>query len=239
MAIFSSRLPAKVGPVRSARQSDLELLREFTRPGLAFSGANRGVQAAVRRAPVVDLSQDRAPSAYSRSSLHLAPHNLYADPRVLLRHAKGIGAVRDIGFRFGALSPGGKRTKLEVVRYPAATTGFRWAPGRHRWEVLLDGRLATATDGGPVGASTVVLQYTSITSSRFHDVLGNTTPYTHTVGSGTAIVLRDGVAFSARWSRPALGRGTTFTTMSGAPLRFAKGQVWVVYAPAKGSSTKR
>ena len=38
-AVFSSRFPAIIGPVRSAREDDLELLRQFGRPGFAYSGA--------------------------------------------------------------------------------------------------------------------------------------------------------------------------------------------------------
>ena len=39
MAIFSSRYPPVVGPVRSAREDDLQLLRQFGRPAFAYSGA--------------------------------------------------------------------------------------------------------------------------------------------------------------------------------------------------------
>ena len=38
-AIFSSTLPEIIGPVRSARISDIELLAQFGRVGLAYSGA--------------------------------------------------------------------------------------------------------------------------------------------------------------------------------------------------------
>ncbi|MFB9839019.1 DUF3048 domain-containing protein, partial [Actinoallomurus acaciae] len=37
MAIFSSKLPSSVGPVRSARISDLHLLPQFGRPAFAYS----------------------------------------------------------------------------------------------------------------------------------------------------------------------------------------------------------
>jgi hypothetical protein len=83
-----------------------------------------------------------------------------------------------------------------------------------------------------VAAATVVVQYVKVTASRYHDVLGNPTPYTETVGSGKAQVLRDGRSFDASWSRPAAADGTTFTAADGSPVNFADGQVWVVFAPA-------
>jgi hypothetical protein len=229
LAVFSSRLPESVGPVRSARESDLELLRQFDHPALAFSGANRKVLGMIRDAPVTEVSPDTVGGAYERSRSRSAPHNLFADPRELLKKAEDVSPARDIGFRFGALPAGvGTKTTQQQVSYGAATTSFRWRDGG--WQVSMDGRAATTTEGPPLAASTVVIQHVRITASRFRDSAGNVTPYTHTVGSGTAVVLRDGVAVKARWSRPEATSGTTFTTDTGAPLPFAPGQVWVVYA---------
>ena len=39
LAVFSSHVPPVIGPVRSAREDDLELLRQFGRPAFAYSGA--------------------------------------------------------------------------------------------------------------------------------------------------------------------------------------------------------
>jgi hypothetical protein len=39
MAVFSSHIPPVVGPVRSSREEDIKLLRQFGRPAFAFSGA--------------------------------------------------------------------------------------------------------------------------------------------------------------------------------------------------------
>ena len=39
LAVFSSRFPPVIGPVRSAREADLELLAQFGRPAFAYSGA--------------------------------------------------------------------------------------------------------------------------------------------------------------------------------------------------------
>lgn len=233
LAIFSSSLPKRIGPVRSARESDLELLAQFGRPALVYSGANSTVQKAIREAPLVDLAPSRAGSAYSRSPAKRAPHNLLVDPRALLRKAEDADPASDIGFRFGPLPAGrGTPARSEVVRHGAARTGFTWSAKRERWDVSLDGRTATTTDGGRLGAATVVLQYTEITDSELRDVLGNPTPYTHTVGSGRAVVLRDGVAIDARWSRPSPTEGTSFSTATGEPVPFAPGQIWVVYAKA-------
>ena len=101
----------------------------------------------------------------------------------------GESTARDIGFRFGALPAGvGEPATSREVRYGAATTAFHWQDGH--WLVSFDGRPATTTEGEQLAAGTVVIQYVEIGPSRFRDSLGNVTPYTHSVGSGTAVVLR-------------------------------------------------
>ncbi|GHA06667.1 DUF3048 C-terminal domain-containing protein [Streptomyces echinoruber] len=68
--------------------------------------------------------------------------------------------------------------------------------------------------------------------SRYHDALDNHSPYTPSVGSGRAVVLRDGRAFDAVWQRTTAAQGTRFMSPDGSPLTFARGQIWVMLAPA-------
>jgi hypothetical protein len=228
MAIFSSKLPSRVGPVRSARISDLHLLPQFGRPAFAYSGVQGKMKPYVAKAPLVDVSQDRSNTGYARSGPHPAPYDLYGTPRQLLARAPGASRAGDIGFRFGPAPAGGKAVTSFTARYPAATLKFTWSPGQKRWLVTQDGSADRAGEGGRVGGATVVIQRAHTTRSQFHDFLGNYTPLVQTVGTGKATVLRDGKAYDARWSRPSEKDGTTFTTASGAPMTFATGQVWVV-----------
>jgi hypothetical protein len=77
-AVYSSRIPKVIGPVRSARQDDLALLRQFGTPGFAYSGATPHLLPFIARARVVNLYDT---PAYFRDGNRLAPHNLYADGR--------------------------------------------------------------------------------------------------------------------------------------------------------------
>ncbi|WEO94141.1 DUF3048 domain-containing protein [Streptomyces sp. FXJ1.172] len=232
MAVYATRLPAAVGPVRSARESDLELLRQFGRPALAFSGAQHKLLPLIGRAPLRVQSPDRAPRAYYRATGRPAPHNLYLRPARLLSAAPG-GAALTTGFGYGpAPSSGGIPTLSRTVRYPAARFTFTWSAARGGWLVAMDGTPAVSAGGTPLVPATVVVQYVRIRASRFHDRLGNRTPYTETVGSGEAEVLRDGRSFAASWSRPAATGGTTFKAADGSRMNFAAGPVWVVFTPA-------
>jgi DUF3048 family protein len=228
MAIFSSKLPPRVGPVRSARISDLHLLQQFGRPAFAYSGVQGKMKPYVARASLIDVSQDRSNTGYARTGPHSAPYNLYGTPRQLLARAHGASKAAGIGFRFGAAPDGGRTTMSFTARYPAASLRFQWSASARRWLVSQDGRPDMAGEGGRLGAPTIVIQRAHTTRSQFHDFLGNYTPLVRTVGTGKATVLRDGKAYDARWSRPSERDGTTFTTASGAPMTFATGQVWIV-----------
>jgi hypothetical protein len=231
MGVYATKLPKEVGPVRSARESDLELLRQFDRPTLAFSGAQKKLLPLIDKAPLRVATPGNTSDAFFRRSGKPAPHNLYLRPERIVPEAPGRAALTT-GFRYGSAPAGGTTAASQTVRYPAARFTFTWSDSRDRWLVGMDGTPATTADGKRMAAATVVVQYVKVRESRFRDFLGNNTPYTETVGSGKAKVLRDGRAYDVNWEREDATDGTAFTTGDGAPVNFAKGQVWVVYTKA-------
>jgi Protein of unknown function (DUF3048) N-terminal domain/Protein of unknown function (DUF3048) C-terminal domain len=233
-AVFSSHFPPVVGPVRSSREEDIQLLRQFGRPAFAFSGAQPRLLPVVEHARIVDLYSGIV-GGYFRSPNRVPPYNLYARTSKLLAEATGASKARDIGFRFGPAPAGGKPTTVYNVSYSSAAFSIRWSAAEHRWLISMDGKAATAADGKNLGARTVVVQYAKVATSGFLE-LGIRPPYTHTVGNGKAVVLRDGRAYDAQWSRPTADGGTTFTRPDGSRMPFARGQVWVIYGFGPGST---
>jgi hypothetical protein len=229
LAVFSSHYPPVIGPVRSAREDDLELLRQFGRPAFAYSGATATLLPYIQRTARIVNLYSGITRGYYRDTSRIAPYNLYAHTRPLLAQARGASKARDIGFRFGPPPPGGTATRSASVSYPAASFRFTWSAAKGRWLVSMDGAPATTADGGRLSPATVVIQHTTVRTSRFLEY-GKPPPYAESVGSGTALVLRDGKAWTTHWSRPDANAGTTFTTASGQRMTFTPGQAWVVLA---------
>jgi Protein of unknown function (DUF3048) N-terminal domain/Protein of unknown function (DUF3048) C-terminal domain len=228
LVVFSSHFPPVIGPVRSAREDDLSLLRQFGRPAFAYSGATTLLLPYVHSSRLVDLYVGRT-SGYYRDPSRAAPYNLYAHTRRLLAQAGGASKAHSIGFRFGPPPPGGVVTRSASVAYPAASFTFTWSAPKQRWLVSVNGTPAVTATGVRLGGATVVIQHTTVRTSRFLEY-GKPPPYARSVGSGTAVVLRSGRAWTVRWSRPRWNDGTAFTTASGRPMTFAPGQVWIVLA---------
>lgn len=233
MGVYSSSRPRSLGPVRSARESDVELLKQFGRPVLAYSGVRSSLAKFLRRSPIHIRPHGKVPRAYFRANDRQAPHNLFVKPWSVLRTAPAApktSLAKDIGFRFGPAPRGGKRTWMRSVNYSAARHSFRWSPKWKKWMVSFDGVPARLTSGKQMSARTIVIQKVLMRPSKYRDVNGAVTPYIHTVGRGTATVLRDGKAYDTVWKRPSAAGGTTFSLKNGTPMNFARGQVWIVFA---------
>ncbi|MFC8226442.1 DUF3048 domain-containing protein [Streptomyces sp. NPDC057287] len=231
LAVYSSDLPPVIGPVRSARETDLELLRQFDDPTLVYSGAQSALRPSIEAAPLEALPPSKAPDAYFRSGDRAAPHNLYVRPEKIPRASTEVNAAEDIGLRFDAPPPGGTPVDGRTVSYPSARFTFTWAADRDQWLVSMDRTPARTASGDLLGAATVVLQDVDVQDSSLRDRGGNTSPFSATVGTGSAAVLRDGMSYDVAWERNTAMSATRFTTEDGDPMTFANGQVWIVLVP--------
>jgi len=234
-AIFSdpTRLPELIGPVRSARISDLDILAQYGHVGFAFSGAQTLFYPMIDSANLTNLSADRNPATmYSRDNTRFAPTNLILHPHVLLDAAinqqhKQVDTVKPIGFTFGAAPAGGTTITSAAFHWPASHYVAQWNATLGQWTFTYDGKPDLAADGAPLGSPTLIIQNVSITDSQFKDRHGGVTPFSNTVGSGTAYLLRDGKEFPILWNRASATVGTTWTTPDGKPANMGTGQIWI------------
>jgi hypothetical protein len=96
------------------------------------------------------------------------------------------------------------------------------------------------SDSGVVlGPTTLIIQMVKITPSEYGDKFGGVTPFSETVGTGKAYVLRNGQRFVTTWSRASAESGTSFTFSDGAIMNFAGGQVWVALTDREPEFTSR
>lgn len=232
VAVYSSNLPREVGPVRSARISDLDIVAQFGRAAFGYSGAQARLIPALKSANFIDVSGLTGPAGWVRSTQRVGPYDFMARPAGLLERAAQVGEVstaKDIGLIFDEtpMSSGWPATEVDV-KYPASKVGFKWDVIEKSWQVLLDGETDIDTyTNKPIAASTVLIPIVRQSSSGYGDKWGGVTPKQETIGEGAVLVLRDGRAMWARWSRPSAEAGMQITK-DGVTVPMAAGQIWFV-----------
>ena len=237
MAVFHSELPEAVGPVRSARSSDVDLIAMLGTPLFAWSGNNDNVAADLSkvRGRYVDVGHSSgAGSSFYRADDRCAPHNLLVNPADLYAYAADkdkkagvptpVFAYRDAaeGLPATARATGGVRltTGQEVV--------YAWNAERKGWDRTQRGTLHTGVDGStesPISpANLVVLEVTYAGSST------PGSPLAVTLGKGKAHVFTAGKVVDGTWSRAENGDPWTLTDEAGAPITLTPGKTWVALA---------
>ena len=229
-AVFSSRIPKRIGPIRSARITDIDLFAQYGKPAFGYSGAQRKMFPYLKAASIYDVSPYTSYTGYSRDSSRRIPYNLFFDGRKGIDRAPKATPAKDMGFVFSAQMPdGGLIARKATMRWGYASAGFIYLPKDREYRIELNGQRARAEEwSGGQRAATVVIQYVKQRRSQFWDKGGGNTPHAQTIGRGTAWVLRDGRAWKTTWSRPNARSGTTFTLKDGSLVPFAPGQTWIV-----------
>lgn len=234
-AVFSTSVPKRIGPVRSARITDIDLVAQYGKPAFAYSGAQHKLWPVLAKASTYDVSPNHGASAYSRDNSRRAPYNLYADGRTLLVIAPKATVAHEMGFAFDPTPPaGGLVANKASMKWGYGAAAFVYDEETGLYRVWLNGQKARAeeSDAGQ-NAATVVIQYVKQEPSKYFDKGGGNTPLAHTIGSGTAVVMRDGLAWDVTWSRPDLASGTTYTLPDGSVMPFKPGQTWIVLRDKK------
>lgn len=231
-AIFSSVIPERIGPIRSARISDIDILKQYGRVAFAYSGAQKKLLPIIEGANVQNLgAQSQPPSIYTTDPNRVEPVAMVLRADLLMAKVAEkkyqIGSARNVGWSFGDAPEGGKPTKSVIMHWPAARYCAAWSESQSRWLLTHNSESNVAESRIVLGPTTLVIQMVSITDSQYRDKVGGITPFSQTVGNGRGFILRDGKTFNALWSRASEGVGTTWTSSDGKEIKFAPGQIWV------------
>lgn len=245
-AIFHSQAADPVGPIRSARSTDIDLLGNLHRPLLMWSGGNPGVTGQVKQAEaegvLVDVSHSVGHAHYWRQPGRVQPHNLFAN----------VSSIRDNFTPPDATPPGPIFTFREDAAPPAigdevpgvqidygggSVVQYVWDGGRSCWRRFQDDSRHRGPDsafmdesGEQVCPTNVVVLFAHYRPS---DVDANS-PQAETVGEGDVLVASGGKLVAGRWVRPERASAYTLTTADGTPITIAPGRTWVA-VPQTGS----
>jgi hypothetical protein len=232
-AIYSSTLPELIGPVRSARISDIELLAQFGRVGLAYSGAQTKMRPVLAAANIENLSAERnPPTIYTKDPDRVGPVNMMLKPALLLERANSkagtqIDSPKLTPWSFGDAPKGETLTSTAKIKWPSAKYELRWDNLSKKYLIYFNGEPNMAASGSQLSADTAIIQLVSITPSIYGDKFGGITPFSKTTGSGKAIMLRDGFSYQLTWQREIETDVTTWLSTDGKVANFKPGKIWI------------
>ena len=244
-AVFSSTIPARIGPVRSARISDIDLFAQYGRVAFAYSGAQQKLLPVIRSANLSDVgAMRRGPVFYETDPSRIQPFAMFLNAQTLMANEieKGtvIDSAKNVGWNFSQkLENQGFEISDAIIHWPAQKYSASWDTASKRWFLSVNSEPDLSDSGNNLGPTTLVIQLVSITPSEYGDKFGGNTPFSQTVGTGKAYVLRDGTVIAATWNRLDSLSPTTWTDATGAEIKFAPGQIWVALTDREPDFTRK
>ncbi|MDR2703138.1 MAG: DUF3048 domain-containing protein, partial [Cellulomonadaceae bacterium] len=206
VAIFDSHLPDLVYPVRSARGSDIGIVLP-TGGIFGYSGANRVFLNQIDAAGIQSLTFDRGNRGFARISDRRAPHNISADPAVLLSQANGSRVAPVPAQQLFArnatestMAAGEPANTISARMSNVQTTNWAWNPVIERYE-RYDGATPSMTVSGErLSATNVILLSVQMTVvPGITDASGARVPEVVLTGSGRAAFAAGGHYVEGTW----------------------------------------
>jgi hypothetical protein len=246
LAIFHSTDSVPVGPVRSARTSDIAIFTPLNHPYFAWSGANPTFAGRIRGAAARDVGYDSLSGEYFREPSRSAPSNLMLKSTATITAMPNEGSAPPPAL-FQYRTPGQAVAHLEPAAGAAVQFGSSGgsAPTEWRWNGKGWARTQKGTPhvdaaGVQVAPANVVIQFVDYAPTDTADQFGVPIPEAQMVGEGDVWVLTGGGDQPAglvqgRWKKPALDAVTTYTDVDGNPILLTPGRTWVVLPTAGGA----
>ncbi len=246
LAVFHSSDSVPVGPVRSARTSDIAIFSALQHPYFAWSGANPTFAGRIRAAAALDVGYDARSGEYFREPSRPRPSNLMLKSTAVIRTIANPGSHPPRPL-FSYRAPGQATPHLGPAEGAAvsfgggggaAPTEWRWTNGGWgRWQA---GTPHVDVAGKQVRPANVVIQFVNYVATDTADQFGVPIPEADLVGEGEVWVLTGGGTqphgvVKGTWKKDNVAGRTTYTDAEGKPILLTPGRTWVVL-PSPGGA---
>jgi hypothetical protein len=235
-AVFHSGDAAELGPVRSVRTTDIELVSLLGRVLFASSGGNANVLPQVQAADVVDIGHNVSGEGFVRQDGRDAPHNLFTStPELYAKAPESPPPPRPV---FSYLAEGGALPATAVptggvaLRFGADEVArFTWDEGSGTWPRAQRGTSHVLTTGDQLAPVNVVVLEIAY---DFSGEEGRSVPHGVVTGEGRAAVLTQGHVIEGTWSRPTLADALRLVAADGEEIALTPGQTFLELPPPGG-----
>jgi hypothetical protein len=222
-AIFNSQLPTQVGPVRSVRRTDREIV--FPIRGIfAFSGGAEYAVRSIETAPVKLFDESNSGGAMFRDSQRYPPHNLFANAALLMKMDKNPEAPQSL-FTYSSTkdkASGAPVSSFVVGFTNGFATSYAWNSKTTSWDRSIFGEPEVTANGARISPKNVIVM-----TVHYVGGVGVIDSYAELIGSGPVEVFTRGTLQRGTWSRRDLRQPTVYRSASGSVINMRPGQTWV------------
>lgn len=239
VAVFHSNKPQAIGPVRSIRPMDPDIISPFG--GIVcYSGGQLKFVKMMQATSVFNANEteEQGKGTFTRAADREAPHN------VIVNIAKLAEAHPDLTppaqfFTYSAdaasssAGAAGDAVKSFKVYFPAALAEWVWDAKAGVWLRNQDGKLDTdKADGSTISTVNVVVMKVKVDHQYGH------VPKDLVIGTGTATVFTGGKMIKAAWSKSSQTAPIVLTDLTGEAINLAPGRTWVELQPTESEGGK-
>ena len=230
VAVFQSEGADPVGPIRSGRIQDIDLLGSLNKPLFVWSGGNAKVTAAVKKSDLVDLSYSVAnkDGGFARDSDRSAPHNLVAETTKLWTLSPEGSTAPPAQFSYRAASDAAPATAKPTAGVKVSMDGVKvqwdWDATTGEFLRLQDNTPVVDTADVQLAVPNVIVLEVEYTNSY--------SPTSKTLGGGKVYVFTNGTLIEGTWERTDRLTPFLLKDSSGAVIKLTPGQTFVEVARA-------
>ncbi len=234
-AIFLANTPPAIGPVRSARLINVQMVPQY-QGALAHSGGSDPVRWEISQAPIANLDEFYNPAPYFYRPNQGWQTRLAIDPQAARDYmaANNLDApVTQQGFLFSNTVEGGELAPNIFIPYPRATSFTQWSydAASEKYLRYIDDVPLVDAVAGQVGASNVIVYFAEHQPTDIvEDSNGATAIRIIVNGKGPAWFFRDGKLTKGFWETDG-SRTPYFAYEDGRPYPLKPGNTWVQVVP--------
>ena len=224
---YHERTPARVGPVRSIRATDIGVVQPLDAVLVASGGARPTVER-VRDAGIKTFTETA--QGFSRDTARSAPYNLFVDVRQIAGTVKaGEAPGPYLPFGDGGLPKGQPAKGLTASFSPSSSTTFSYQGGRY------EHTNTRAGEGDLFRPRTVLVLQVQVGDAGYLDPAGNPVPETKFTGEGPAMVFHGGRVVRGSWVKDGLDARVELRS-AGRSVKLPPGRTWIELVPVDGGN---
>jgi hypothetical protein len=228
VAVFNSTIPDVVGPLRSVRAMDPDLVTPLG--GIfAYSGGIPATVDLIRQAPGVNsLDETQAGPAMFRDHTKQAPHNLFGHGPDLVAAGGQPVPVHPLFDYLDASQAfvGDPVASFTVGFKEGYAVTYNFDPASRTWQRFYGNTPSTTASGQQIVPTNVIVEFVGCCLDSPEGGAYQT------VGQGDAWVFADGKIARGHWARSDRSQPTQYTDAAGNPIKLLPGRTWVEFVSA-------